>query len=126
MPTKTALISLDLREFFIDAIALTADCYLRHQMEAMNITTDEVLALTPSGFLAETKPVRYRVERYFASIDWSDRLEIIKILPLIEQAIERLRFHPSDQFTRTISALHSNNLGFEDGKIVRLAKSKAG
>ena len=46
---------------FIDAVALTADCYLRHQMEAMNISTDEVLLRTPSGQLAETKPVRYRV-----------------------------------------------------------------
>ena len=125
MTVKSALIPESLREMFIDAVALTPDCYLRHQMEAMNISTDEVLRRTPSGYLAETMPVRYRVERYFASIDWSERLEIIKILPLIEQAIERLRFHPSCQFVRTIEALYSYDLGFEHGKIVRLAKKKA-
>ncbi|MFK7824776.1 MAG: hypothetical protein AB8G05_11495 [Oligoflexales bacterium] len=125
MPEKSVLIPESLRELFIDAIALTADCYLRHQMEAMNIATDEVLVRTPSGQLAETRPVRYRVERYFASIDWSERLEIIKILSLIEQAIERLRFHPSCQFARTIEALYSYDLGFEHGKIVRLLKNKA-
>ena len=117
---RNPMLSEPLQGLFIKAIAITAGDDLRRRFARAGISSDELpLPMSPGGYPRETRPVAARVARYFAALDLSNRQHLCKLLPLCEDAIEALRYHPSGLYNRILNVLNESDLGFKAGRIVK-------
>jgi hypothetical protein len=117
------LVPLELEEIFVEILSVTCDADLRKRFETAGIGSTEVRVLSPNRFLGgfmETLPIENRIRHYFETIDWSNRADISKLLPIINQALQKLgSHHPSDIVRKSEKVFEKSGVYFNGIKLVR-------
>ena len=117
------LVSPELEKIFVELLTLTCDADMRTRFEQAGISSTEVRVLSPNGIpgcFMETLSIENRIEHYFETIDWSKRVDIAKLLPIINESLRKLSsYHLTDVISRATAVFEKTGVYFDGDKLVR-------